>query len=149
MTKMRMTGLVGEPVDIPEQALEALTGRVAGGILRPGEPGFDDVVHVWNGLISKRPAVVVQPICVQDVCEAIDFARANGVLLSVKGGGHNVAGTSLTPGGLTIETSRMRTVAVDPGRRLAQVEGGCLLGDVDNATQAHGPATGLGSNSGT
>ncbi len=144
-----MTALDGDPVDISERALEALEDRVAGPILRTGEPGFDDVVHIWNGLVSKRPAIVVQPVCAQDVCEAIDFARANGVLLSVKGGGHNVAGTSLTDGGLTIDMSRIRTVDVDPGRRRARVGGGCLLGDVDNATQAHGLATVLGSNSDT
>ena len=149
MTTMRMTGLDGAPVDIAEQALEVLTDRVAGGILRPGEPGFDDVVNIWNGLISKRPAVVVQPVSAADVSEAIHFARANGVLLSVKGGGHNVAGTSLTDGGLTIDMSRMRSVEVDPRRRLARVGGGCLLGDVDKATQAYGLATVLGSNSDT
>jgi hypothetical protein len=149
MTTMRMTGLDGRPVDIAERALEVLTDRVAGAILRPGEPGFDDVVNIWNGLVSKRPAVVVQPLCAQDVCETIDFARANGVLLSVKGGGHNVAGTSLTDGGLTIDMSRMRTVEVDPRRRLARVGGGCVLSDVDNATQVYGLATVLGSNSDT
>ena len=106
MTTMQMTALDGDPVDVSERALEALAGRVAGEILRPGEPGFDDVVVIWNGLISKRPAIVVQPVCAQDVSETIDFARANGVLLSVKGGGHNVAGTSLTDGGLTIDMSR-------------------------------------------
>lgn len=126
-----------------------LADRLAGGILGPEHPGFADAVSIWNGLISKRPAVVVQPLCAQDVRETIDFARANGVLLSVKGGGHNVAGTSLTDGGLTIDMSRMRTVEVDPRRQLARVGGGCRLGDVDRATQAHGLATVLGSNSDT
>lgn len=144
-----MTGVDGEPVEVRQDAFDALTNRVAGEVLRPADRGFADAVTIWNGMISKRPAVVVRPISATDVCEAIQFARANGVLLSVKGGGHNVAGTSLTDGGLTIDMSRMRRVEVDPGRRLARVGGGCVLGDVDRATQAHGLATVLGSNSDT
>jgi FAD/FMN-containing dehydrogenase len=146
---MRMTGLDGEPVEIRRQALEALANRLAGELLPPEAPGFAQAVSIWNGMISKRPAIVVQPLSAADVCETINFARANGVLVSVKGGGHNAAGTSLTDGGLTIDMSRMRRVEVDPGRRVARVGGGCLLGDVDRATQAHGLATVLGSNSNT
>ncbi len=149
MKTVRMMGLDGESVEVAEQALDVLADRLAGGLLRPGEPGFAEAVTIWNGMISKRPAVVVQAACVNDVCEAVHFARANGVLLSVIGGGHNVAGTSLTDGGVTIDMSRMRRVEVDPQRRLARVEGGCRLGDVDRATQAHGLATVLGSNSDT
>ncbi len=149
MKTLRMTGLDGELVEIAEHALEVLADRLAGEVLRPGQPGFAAATSIWNGMISKRPAVVVQPVRAIDVCEAIHFARANGVLLSVKGGGHNVAGTSLTDGGLTIDMSRLRSVEVDPRRRLARVGGGCLLGDVDGATQAHGLATVLGSNSAT
>ncbi len=149
MTTMWMTGLDGDPVEVGHQALGVLADRLAGKILRPQQPGFAEAVTIWNGLVSKRPAVVVQPICANDVCETIKFARAYGVLLSVKGGGHNVAGTSLADGGLTIDMSRMRSVQVDPRRRLARVGGGCVLGDVDNATQAHGLATVLGANSGT
>ncbi|HEV2069682.1 MAG TPA: FAD-binding oxidoreductase, partial [Acidimicrobiales bacterium] len=149
MRKMRMTGLDGEPVEIGQQTLEVLADRLAGELLRREEPGFAEAVSIWNGMISKRPAVVVQPVSADDVCQAIHFARAHGVLLSVKGGGHNVAGTSLADGGLTIDMSRMRSVKVDPRRRLAWVGGGCLLGDVDRATQVHGLATVLGSNSET
>ena len=149
MKTIRMTGLDGAPVDIRQPALEVLADRLAGELLRPEEPGFAEAVRIWNGMISKRPAVVVQPVSADDVCEAVHFARANGVLLSVKGGGHNVAGTSLADGGLTIDMSRMRSVDVDPRRRLARVEGGCVLGDVDKTTQAHGLATVLGSNSDT
>ncbi len=146
---MRMTGLDGQPVEVGQQALEELADRLAGEILLPEQPGFAEAVSIWNGTISKRPALVVQPVCAKDVGEAVHFARANGVLLSVIGGGHNVAGTSLTDGGLTIDMSRMRSVEVDPRRRMARVGGGCRLGDVDRATQAYGLATVLGSNSDT
>jgi FAD/FMN-containing dehydrogenase len=149
MTTKRMSGLDGEPVEIGQQPLDVLADRLAGELLRPEDPRFAEAVSIWNGMITKRPAIVVQPLCAKDVCEAIHFARANGVRLSVKGGGHNVAGTSLADGGLTIDMSRMRSVEVDPQRRLARVGGGCVLGDVDRATQAHGLATVLGSNSDT
>ena len=137
---MRMMGLDGEPVEVGQKALDVLADRLAGESLRPEDPGFTAAVSIWNGMIAKRPALVVQPVCVNDVCEAVHFAGANGVLLSVIGGGHNVAGTSLTDGGLTIDMSRMRSVEVDPQRRLARVGGGCRLGGVVRATQADGLA---------
>jgi FAD/FMN-containing dehydrogenase len=124
--------------------LEDLSARLDGTALEPGDAGFGEAVRIWNGMISARPALVVQPASVRDVRQAIRFARANGLLLSIKGGGHNIAGTALADGGLTLDMSRMRTVAVDADRRLARVEPGCLLGDVDRATQEHGLATVLG-----
>jgi len=78
------------------------------------------------------------------VAAAVDFARDQGLLLGVKGGGHNIAGTAIAEGGLTLDLSGLREVTVDPGARLAHVGPGCLLGDVDRATQAHGLATPLG-----
>ena len=149
MTTIRMSGLDGEPVKVSERTFKVLADRLSGDVLRPGERGFAEAVTIWNGMITKRPAVVVQPVCAADVCEAVHFGRANGLLLSVKGGGHNVAGTSLADGGLTIDMSQMRAVEVDRWRRLARVGGGCVLGDVDRATQADGLATVLGSNSDT
>ena len=80
----------------------------------------------------------------RDVSATVDFARHHGLLLSIKGGGHNIAGTAIADGGLMLDMSRMRDVAVDPGARLAHVGPGCLLHDVDSATQEHGLATVLG-----
>ncbi|MGH2720569.1 MAG: FAD-binding oxidoreductase [Actinomycetota bacterium] len=145
MTTMRMTGLDGGTVEVGTRSLEALSARLQGSALRPGDARFDEAVAIWNAMISSRPALVVQPGSAADIREAIAFARANGVLLSIKGGGHNIAGTSLADGGLTLDMSGLRTVEVDPGRRLARVGAGCLLGDVDRATQEHGLATVLGS----
>jgi FAD/FMN-containing dehydrogenase len=145
MTTVRMTGLDGEPVEIDVPALEALSTRLAGSALRPGDAGFDEAVRIWNAMISSSPALVVQPDSAADVREAIAFARANRVRVSIKGGGHNIAGTSLADGGLTLDMSRLRSIEVDPVRRLARVGAGCLLGDVDRATQEHGLATVLGS----
>ena len=93
---------------------------------------------------SKVPALVLQAASAGDVATAVGFARDHGVALSVKGGGHNIAGTAIAPGGLALDLSGMRTVAVDPEARLAQVGPGCRLADVDQATQVHGLATPLG-----
>ena len=115
-----------------------------GPLLRPGDAGWDDAVLIWNGMVARAPALVVQPTSARDVAEAVGFAREHRLLLSIKGGGHNIAGTSIAEGGLTLDMSRMRHVAVDPHARLAHVGPGCLLKDVDRATQEHGLATPLG-----
>ena len=95
-------------------------------------------------MIEKRPAVVVRPATVQDVVQTVDFARENELQLSIKGGGHNIAGLALCDGGITLDMSRLKDVEVDAGARLVRVGPGCNLGDVDRATQEHGLATTLG-----
>jgi FAD/FMN-containing dehydrogenase len=137
-------GLDGGPVKLTTEQLEELGSRVQGRLLRPGDQGWNDAVAIWNGMAARLPALVLQPISAHDVAAAVSFARDHGLLLSVKGGGHNIAGTSIAEGGLTLDLSGMREVAVDPEARLAHVGPGCLLGDVDQATQAHGLATVLG-----
>ena len=124
--------------------LDDLDARIRGRVLRPGDEGWDDAILVWNAMAARTPAVVVQPDSARDVAEAVGFARENGLLLSVKGGGHNIAGTSIAEGGLTLDMSRMHEIVVDPDARLAEVGPGCLLRDVDRATQQHGLATVLG-----
>jgi hypothetical protein len=138
---------VGSPTSAalpPEDAIEALGARLRGPLLRPGDPGFEDATRLWNGLIERTPALVVQPTGTADVVCAVEFARDEGVALSVRGGGHNIAGTALVDGGLTIDMSRLRGVSVDPEARTATVQAGCLLGDVDREAQLHGLATPLG-----
>jgi FAD/FMN-containing dehydrogenase len=95
-------------------------------------------------MAARLPALVLQPASAHDVAAAVGFARDHGLLLSIKGGGHNIAGTSMAPGGLTLDLSRLPDVSVDPQAKLAHVGPGCLLGEVDQATQAHGLATVLG-----
>jgi FAD/FMN-containing dehydrogenase/pimeloyl-ACP methyl ester carboxylesterase len=127
-----------------EEAVEALRMRLRGPLLSPGDAGFEEATRLWNGLIEKSPALVVQPTGTADVVAAVDFAREHDVALSVRGGGHNIAGIALADGGLTIDMSRLRGVTVDPEARTATVQPGCLLGDVDRETQLHGLATPLG-----
>jgi hypothetical protein len=126
------------------ETLETLRRSVGGAVLRPGEDGFTEATFLWNAMIDHSPALVVQPHDTADVVAAVDFARHRGTAVSVRGGGHNIAGSALADGGVTIDMSRLRAVSVDPDRRVATVQPGCQLGDVDRAAQAHGLATPLG-----
>src|SRR5262245_36568602 len=139
-----LAGLDGGHHTLTSRQLEDLDSRVQGRLMVAGDEGWNEAVSIWNGMAAKLPALVLQPASAWDVAAAVGFARNNGVLLSTKGGGHNIAGTSMAPGGLTLDMSRLREVAVDPDAKRARVGPGCLLGDVDEATQAHGLATVLG-----
>jgi FAD/FMN-containing dehydrogenase len=140
-----VAGLDGGFVRLTPEQLDGLESRVGCPVLRPGDAGWDDAVLIWNGMVAKAPALVLQPNSAAQVAAAVGFARDHGLLLSIKGGGHNMAGTSIAERGLTLDMSRMREIVVDPDARLAHVGSGCLLRDVDRATQAHGLATPLGS----
>jgi FAD/FMN-containing dehydrogenase len=113
-------------------------------VLYPDQPGFAEATQLWNGMIKKRPAVVVRAAATQDVVRTVDFVRDNGLELYIKGGGHNIAGLALSDGGITLDMSGMNDVKVDVEARSVRVGPGCNLGDVDRATQEHGLATTLG-----
>jgi len=125
-------------------ALDDLAGRVGGRLLRAGDPGWEEAIGIWNGMAATTPALVLQPGSAADVAAGVGFARDHGLPLGVKGGGHHIAGTAIAEGGLVLDLSGRRTVAVDPEARVAHVGPGCRLADVDRATQAHGLATPLG-----
>ncbi len=126
------------------EAVDMLRRRVRGPLIQPGDDGFGDATSLWNAMVERTPAFVVQPYDTADVVAAIDFARRHDTPISVRGQGHNIAGTALADGGLTIDMSRLQAVQVDPDRCTATVQAGCRLGDVDRATQRHGLATPLG-----
>lgn len=144
MGTIDIAGREGERVTLTSEQLEDLDSRVTGPFLRAGEEGWDDAVLIWNGMVARLPALVLQPSSAHDVAAAVGFARDHGLMLSIKGGGHNIAGTSIAERGLTLDMSRMREVTVDPDAKLAHVGPGCLLKDVDQATQEHGLAMPLG-----
>ncbi len=139
-----IAGLDGGRVNLTSGQLEDLGSRIGGRLLSPGDEGWNDAILIWNGMVARVPALVVQPTSARDVAAAVAFARDYGLLLSIKGGGHNIAGTAIAEGGLTLDMAHMRGVTVDPDARLAHVGPGCRLRDVDAATQEHGLATVLG-----
>jgi len=130
-------------------SIDNLKGRVKGRLILPGDPGYDEARQIWNAMIDRRPAVIVQCAAAADVPPAISFARDHGLEISIRGAGHNIAGNAVCDNGVMIDFSKMRTVRVDAGKRFAQVEPGATLNDVDRATQDHGLATPLGINSTT
>ncbi|NND00968.1 MAG: FAD-binding oxidoreductase, partial [Gammaproteobacteria bacterium] len=113
----------------------------SGQFMRPGETGYDAARSVWNAMIDRRPAVIAQCMNVEDVVAAVKFACANNLPISIRAGGHNVAGHAVGDDGVMIDLSNMRNVEVDAERRLALVEGGALWRDLDAATQSYGLAT--------
>lgn len=118
----------------------SLRDAIDGGVSLPGEPAYDAAVAIWNGVIQRRPAVVVSCSGGSDVAAALAFARASGLEVSVRGGGHGYAGLALTEGGLTIDLSPMKAVRVDPQAQRARCGGGVTWGELDAATQEHGLA---------
>jgi FAD/FMN-containing dehydrogenase len=136
--------MVSSPKMLDPVTVDALRGRIRGRLLRDGEPGYDEARHVFNAMIDRRPALIVQPANAEDVRRAVLFAREQGLPLAVKGGGHNVAGTAVCEEGLMLDLSALKAVAVDPARRVAVADPGLLLSDLDRATQAFGLATPLG-----
>lgn len=125
-------------------ALERLRAALVGDALVPGDETYDEARRIWNGMVDRRPALIVRAAGVEDVQEAVRFAAESGLAVTTRGGGHGVAGTALSDGGLVVDLSRMKQVHVDPESRIARAEGGVTLGELDAATQAHGLATPLG-----
>jgi FAD/FMN-containing dehydrogenase len=124
--------------------IDGLRGQIHGEVIQSGDASYDEARTLYNAMIDKRPAIVVRCVDAADVIASVKFARANGLDIAVRGGGHNVSGNAMADGGLTIDLSRMNNVRVDPARRTARVGGGALWRDVDHATHAFGLATPTG-----
>ncbi|NLF75134.1 MAG: FAD-binding oxidoreductase [Chloroflexi bacterium] len=121
--------------------VQSLAGQVKGPVILPDDAAYDEARKVWNGMIDRYPALIVRPLDVSDVIAAVNFAREHDLLLSVRGGGHNVAGHATNDGGIVIDLAEMKQIEVDPAGRTVRVGGGATWGDVDAATQPHGLAT--------
>jgi FAD/FMN-containing dehydrogenase len=140
-----MSSQGGGQVSLFESELRALSQALAGELVAPGDPTYDTARRVWNGLIDKRPGLIVRCAREADVVAAVQFARDHDLQLCVRAGGHNVAGRAVADGALVLDLSGMRGVRADAAARTASVEGGALLGDVDRATSPLGLAAPLGA----
>lgn len=129
--------------------VDEFKGHFPGEVLFPDDPGYDEARRIWNAMIDRRPALIARCRSAEDVAQAVKLGRADNLLVSIRGGGHNIAGNAVCNDGLMIDLSPMKAVQVDPGTRRAIVQPGCTLADFDAATQAYGLATPLGINSTT
>ncbi len=149
MPSARVLTLDGSVSTFSESKLQELSGRLRGSLAFPGDPDYEEVRSIWNAMIDRRPGLIVRCLGASDVKQAVDLARESNLAVSIRSGGHNIAGSALSDGGLTIDLSRMKSVCVDPAARTARVEPGNTLGDFDREAQAFGLATPLGINSTT
>ncbi|HEX2294193.1 MAG TPA: FAD-binding oxidoreductase [Actinomycetota bacterium] len=130
-----------QPGRVSQAAFDSLRTHFRGALLRPGEEGYEEARRIWNGAIDRRPALIARCAGADDVSAAVRFAREQELLISVKGGGHAVAGHAVCDDGLMIDLSLMKAVRVDPAARTARAAAGLLWSDLDKATQPHGLAT--------
>jgi FAD/FMN-containing dehydrogenase len=146
---LRLSTVDGSPAELPAGALDQLESDLPGRLHIPDSAEYQESCTIWNAMIEKRPGLVVRCSNSADVSRAVRFAREHDLVLSVRGGGHNIAGSALCVGGIMLDLSPMRSVRVDQAARTARVGGGATLADVDQATQAAGLAIPLGVNSTT
>ena len=124
-----------------DTVVQTLKSSLNGEMILPGSPGYDSARKIYNGMIDKKPAIIIKCANVDDVIAAVNFGREQGLDTAIRSGGHNGPGLSLVDDGLVIDLSKMKSVRVDPENRRAKVEAGCTWGDVDRATHEYGLAT--------
>jgi FAD/FMN-containing dehydrogenase len=134
----------GGAVQVSPEILQAFKSGFRGPVLGPDAAEYEETRKIWNAMIDRRPGLIVRCTGTTDVVAAVRFARQHQFLVSVRGGGHNIAGLAVCDGGLMIDLSLMRGVWVDTKGRTARAQAGCTLGDVDRETQLHGLAAVLG-----
>lgn len=149
MPDLPVTTLSGTEKVLTEATVEGLRASLRGALICPGDADYDEARKVWNANVDKRPALIARCAGTADVISAVNFARTNDVLVSVRGGGHNIPGNCVCNGGLVIDLSRMKGIRVDPTRRTVRAEGGVRWGELDHETQAFGLATPGGTDADT
>ena len=140
MADLKFATLSGDYTSVSVAELERFRGSLHGESLLPGDDGYDGARRVWNAMVDKRPALIARCSGTADVINAVNFARKNDLLISVRGGGHNFPGNSVCEDGLMIDLSRMTGIRVDPGVRTIRAQGGAKWGAFDHETQAFGLA---------
>ena len=141
MVDLQVTTLDGLDAVLDEAKVAEFQAALRGPLIQPGDEGYDEQRQVWNANIDRRPALIARCAGVADVITCVNFARENVLLVSVQGGGHNVAGNAVCDGGIMIDLSQMKSVRVDPVNRTARAEPGLTWGEFDLETQAFGLAT--------
>jgi len=117
-----------------------LAGQISGSILGPADADYDSARAVYNGLVDRKPALIVRCRTTKDIAAALAFARREGLEVSIRGGGHNVAGRAVTDGGVMIDLAEMKGIAIDPDRSIATAEGGVIWAELNAAAAEHGRA---------
>lgn len=141
---MSAVGFAPGSVMLDSQAVATLRTQVRGRLVTPGDTDYDAARRLYNAMIDKHPAIIVECVDAADVMSAVNFARAQGLPVAIHGGGHNGPGLGSVDDGLVVDLSPMRGVHVDPAAKTVRVEGGCLWGDVDHATHPFGLAVPCG-----
>lgn len=149
MSSHKLTTLAAGQKSIATAAVEALASQLRGSILDERDAGYDEARAIWNGMVDRRPGLIIRCADVGDVVSAVRFARDNELLVSVRGGGHGIAGNAVCDGGLMIDLSQMKSIRVDAAAQRAWVAPGATLADLDRETQAFGLVVPTGINSTT
>src|SRR6266481_5238052 len=131
-----MVGVKFKTLDAGTKTVDAATisdlgAALRGKILDQGSPAYDEARTIWNAMIDRKPGLIMRCLGAADVIHAVRFARDNGLLVAVRGGGHNIAGSAICDGGVVIDLSQMKSVHVDPAVQRAWVEPGAMLADLD------------------
>lgn len=129
---------------ISQKTIHEFSKSLSQPLIMPSDSGYDEARAVWNGMVDKRPAMIANCLNADDVKKCVHFARSNDLLVSIKGGGHSVAGRAVCDDGLMIDLSQMNAVVVDPDSRTVKVESGATIGQLDKETQKFGLATPVG-----
>src|ERR1700739_5018694 len=141
MTDLRIITANGTDAILEEATVQNFADSLRGRLLHPGDGGYDEARKVWNGMIDRRPAMIARCAGVADVIAAVRFARTHRLLVSVKGGGHNITGNAVCDNGLMIDLSPMKGIRVDPANRTVRAEAGLTWGEFNRETQAFDLAT--------
>ena len=141
MVDLQVITNTGANTVLTEALVEEFQTSLRGPLLQPGDAGYDDARIVWNGMIDRRPALIARCAGVADVIQAVNFARDNHLLVSVRGGGHNITGYAVNDGGIVIDLSQMKSVHVDLAKSTARAEAGLTWGEYNHETHAFGLAS--------
>jgi FAD/FMN-containing dehydrogenase len=138
-------GLNGKPITIARADIKEFRASLRGQVLLAGNEGYEEARKIWNGVFDRHPALIARCADHDDVVKAVNFARSQKVLTAVRGGGHSISGQSSCEGGLMIDLALMKALRIDASKKVAQAQGGVLLGDLDRESQAVGLVTTLGT----